>query len=86
MKQVVLYGAAGCHLCEAAREKVQRVQRVVPFEFRYEDIRRDPQLEARYGTVIPVVAVDGKDALVTKVTEFRLLKALALGTGARREN
>ena len=79
MKQVVLYGANDCHLCEVAREKVQRVRRVMPFEFRYEDVRRDPQLETRYGTLIPVVTVDGKETLVTKVTEFRLLKALALG-------
>jgi hypothetical protein len=79
MRQVVLYGAPGCHLCEVAQQKVERVRRVVPFSFRYENIRNDPQLEARYGNVIPVVTVDGKEALVTKVTEFRLLKTLAFG-------
>jgi hypothetical protein len=39
-------------------------------------VRADPDLAARYGDVIPVVSVDGREALVSKVTEFRLLKAL----------
>jgi glycosyltransferase involved in cell wall biosynthesis len=36
----------------------------------------DPALRARYGTTIPVVAIDGRDVLISKVTEFGLLKAL----------
>jgi hypothetical protein len=76
MKQVVLYGAPECHLCETAKAKLARVRRVVPFDLREVDVWRDPDLRARFGSLIPVVAIDGCDALVTKVTEFRLLKAL----------
>ena len=79
MKQVVLYGAPGCHLCEHAKEKLERVRKLVPFEYRYENIQLDPALFDRYGNLIPVVTVNGQEAAVTKVTEFRLLKALALG-------
>jgi hypothetical protein len=78
VKQVVLYGAPDCHLCEHAEAKLERVRRLVPFEYRYENIRQDAALTDRYGTLIPVVTVNGKEAAVTKVTEFRLLKALAL--------
>jgi hypothetical protein len=73
---VVLYGSPECHLCEVARAKLARVRRVVPFDLREVDVRADPTLLARYGTTIPVVAVDGRDAVVSKITEFRLLQAL----------
>jgi hypothetical protein len=76
MRQVVLYGLPECHLCATAKTKLARVRRVVPFDLREVDVRTDPDLLARYGDVIPVVAIDGRDALVTKVTEFGLLKAL----------
>ncbi len=76
MKRVVLYGAPDCHLCEAAQRKLARVRRIVPFNLEVVDARADRQLAERYGSVIPVVNVDGRDALVSKVTEFRLLKAL----------
>ncbi|HEV2123357.1 MAG TPA: glutaredoxin family protein [Chloroflexota bacterium] len=74
----MLYGAPGCHLCELAKQKLERVRRVVPFELREVNVRSSPDLEVRFGTVIPVVEIDGKEALVSKVTEFRLLKALML--------
>jgi hypothetical protein len=59
--------------------KLERVQRVAPFALREVDVRADPELARRYGERIPVVAIDGRDTLVTKVTEFRLLKALLVG-------
>jgi hypothetical protein len=76
VKRVVLYGAPDCHLCEAAQRKLARVRRFVPFDLEVVDVRADPEVAARYGTIIPVVCVDGREALVSKVTEFRLLKAL----------
>jgi len=78
VREVVLYGAPDCHLCEAAGEKLRRVQRLIPFQLTYNNIREDAALTERYGSVIPVVTVDGKETAMSKVTEFRLLKALAL--------
>ena len=79
MKSVVLYGSPGCYLCEVAKQKLQRLRKLVPFDYRYENVQLDPELMARYGNLIPVVTVNGKEAAVTKVTEFRLLKALTFG-------
>ena len=76
MKRVVLYGSPECHLCEVAQQKLARVRRFVSFDLDVVDVRSDPALQARYGTVIPVVNVNGRDALVSKVTEFGLLKVL----------
>jgi glutaredoxin len=76
MRRVVLYGSPECHLCHEAKRKLERVRRIIPFELAEVDVTGDPALRARYGSVIPVVTIDGREALVTKVTEFRLLKAL----------
>ena len=76
MRRVVLYGSPECHLCEVAQQKLMRVRQFVPFDLEVVDVKRDPGLDARYGQVIPVVNVDGRDALISKVTEFRLLRAL----------
>jgi hypothetical protein len=76
MRRLVLYSSPECHLCEVAKQKLERVRRVVPFELQEVDVRRDPALLARYGERIPVVTIDGRERLVSKVTEFRLLRAL----------
>ena len=76
MKRVVLYGSPECHLCEVAHQKLLRVRRFVPFALDVVDVKADPSLDAQYGDLIPVVSVDGRNALVSKVTEFRLLRAL----------
>ncbi|HYY03389.1 MAG TPA: glutaredoxin family protein [Gaiellaceae bacterium] len=57
---VVLFHAAGCHLCERARRVLQESS--VPF--REIDITGDPDLEARYREWLPVVEIDGRRAFV----------------------
>jgi glutaredoxin len=57
VSRLVLYGRAGCHLCEEAREALLRVGH--PFE--EVDIERDPELHRRYLERIPVVALDGSE-------------------------
>ena len=62
MTEVVLYGKAGCHLCEEARAEIESVRARRPFRLTEVDISLDPVLYARYGERIPVVAVDGAEA------------------------
>ena len=76
MRQIVLYSTPDCHLCHTARRKLERVRRVYPFRLQEVNIRTSPELERRYGERIPVVAIDGRERLVSKVTEFGLLRAL----------
>jgi Glutaredoxin-like domain (DUF836) len=57
--RVVVYGAAGCHLCEAALEVVRAV---CGDAFEAVDIGGDAELEARYRELLPVVEVDGERA------------------------
>jgi glutaredoxin len=62
MTEVVLYGKAGCHLCDDARAVVRDVRARREFELTEVDVSLDPVLNARYGERVPVVAVDGVEA------------------------
>ena len=52
--------AAGCHLCDAASEVLERAQAELGFELVRVDITGDPELEARYREHLPVVYVAGR--------------------------
>ena len=61
MTEVVLYGKAGCCLCDEAKAEIEAVRRSRPFDLREVDVSLDPVLNNRYGERIPVVAVDGEE-------------------------
>ena len=77
MTQLTLYGKPGCHLCEEAREVVLRVRQHHPFDLEEVDITRDPALEALYRERIPVVAIDGQEALELVIEATELERCLA---------
>ena len=82
--RVVLYGRAGCHLCDEARVVVARVcdEAGVPWaEVDVDDPPAPgaPDLFDRYGERVPVVAVDGVDVAQWRVAEPVLRAALASG-------
>jgi len=58
---VTLYGKPGCHLCDDAREVVERVRAEHPFELREVDVSLDPGLHREYGERIPVLELDGEE-------------------------
>ena len=57
MPELLLYGRAGCHLCEDARAILERVGH----PFTEIDIERDDELLKRYLERIPVVVLDGDE-------------------------
>jgi len=59
---VVVYVAHRCSLCERALEVVREAQEELGFELELVDIAGDPELEARYRELIPVVEIDGERA------------------------
>jgi glutaredoxin len=77
MTRVTLYGKPGCHLCEEAKQVVDAVRAEHPFELEEVDITRDPELENRYRERIPVVAIDGHEALELVVERSELADRLA---------
>jgi glutaredoxin len=57
---VVVYHAAGCHLCERALEQVRALRHELGFELREVDIGGDAALEETYREWLPVVEIDGR--------------------------
>ena len=74
---VTLYARPGCHLCDDAREALERVRHERPFALTEVDITTDDALHARYLERIPVVALDGRELFDFFVDEPALIEALS---------
>ncbi len=75
---VTLYGRPGCHLCDQARDALERVRADAPFELREVDIECDDELLRRYLERIPVVCLDGEELFEFLVDEAALRRRLSL--------
>jgi hypothetical protein len=62
---------------------VARVARSVPLAVEYVDISGNGELEAQYGSEVPVLVVDGRKAAKYRVTEDEL-KRIVLGRATER--
>ena len=78
--QVVLYGRAGCHLCEQARDALRRLRRELAFELREQDVDAEPALAERYGDVVPVVTVAGRAVSEGRLDAGAVRRALLAGS------
>jgi glutaredoxin len=72
--EVVLYGAPGCHLCDVAKDVLDRQRELLGFELQVVDISGDPELERSYREQIPVVFVDGRKAFKYRVDPLELAR------------
>jgi glutaredoxin len=70
--QIEIYSRPGCHLCDEAKEVIDRVRKRYGFELRVINIEEDPALESAYGTEIPVVFINGTKAFKYHVDEREL--------------
>ncbi|MGI8579620.1 MAG: glutaredoxin family protein [Solirubrobacteraceae bacterium] len=73
---IVLYGRPGCCLCDAALDVVRRVSRDIPLELEQRDITEDDALHLAYLERIPVITIDGEEALELEIREDELRKRL----------
>ena len=76
MTEVVLFGRAGCCLCDEARDVLLRVRDQRPFVLHERDIEGDEALLRAYLERIPVVTIDGVEAFEFFVDESELLRRL----------
>jgi hypothetical protein len=77
MRNLVLYGRAGCCLCDEAREVLERVRARHPFGLQERDIDEDDGLLRAYLERIPVLTIDGEEAFELFVDEAELTRRLA---------
>ncbi|GAA2720193.1 glutaredoxin family protein [Cellulomonas aerilata] len=80
--RVVLYGRAGCHLCDTAREVVREVAADAGETWTEVDVdaaaaHDGGALQREYGEQVPVVTVDGVPRGFWRIDAGRLRKALA---------
>jgi hypothetical protein len=76
MSRLVLITRVGCHLCDVAKEAMDRVTGITGEGWRELDVDADPELQAEYGERVPVVLLDGKEHGYWRVEEERLLRDL----------
>ena len=67
--RVDIYSRPGCHLCDEAKQVVERVHRRFGFVLTVTNIESDPELEKEYGEQIPVVFINGNKAFKYHVDE-----------------
>ena len=72
--QIDIYSRPGCHLCDEAKDMIERVRLRFPFAVRIINIADDPELEKTYGEQIPVVLINGNKAFKYHVDEAELEK------------
>jgi glutaredoxin len=75
-RQVTLFQAEGCHLCERALEVVEAVRVELGFVLELVDIGGDADLEERYRERLPVIEIDGEEAFTFFVTPAALRAAV----------
>jgi glutaredoxin len=81
---VVLYGAPGCHLCDVAKELLERQRDLLDFSLEVVDISGDPGLESAYREQIPVVFVAGRKAFKYHVEPLELARRVTAASQERR--
>ena len=72
--RIEIYTRPGCHLCDEAKEVIERVGRRIPFALAVINIEKDSELEKLYGEQIPVVFINGNKAFKYHVDEAELEK------------
>jgi glutaredoxin len=58
---ITLYGRPGCHLCDDARDVLERLRARFAFTLEERDITTDDALHRRYLERIPVIALNGEE-------------------------
>lgn len=73
---VTLYTRNGCHLCETAKEMIGDLRNHVDFDYKECNIELNDDWTEKYGLMIPVVMMDGKEIQYGQVDKSTLFKAL----------
>jgi len=80
--RVVVYHAAGCHLCERALARVRAFRNGLDFELEEVAIDGDEELEERYRELIPAVEIEGELVFTHFVHEPAFRRRIGAARGA----
>ncbi|MDE1183691.1 glutaredoxin family protein [Paraburkholderia sp.] len=76
-RALTLYGRAWCHLCDDMRAALDPLLVEFAVQVDVVDIDADPQLEARYNELVPVLVCDGVEVCRYHLDQARARDALA---------
>jgi glutaredoxin len=76
--RLTLITRPGCHLCEVAKEAIERVDARTAAGWVEVDVTSDLELEREYGDRVPVILLDGREHGYWRVEETRLLRDLGV--------
>jgi glutaredoxin len=76
-RTITLLSRPGCHLCDSAREVIEKVAADLGVTWTERDITASAQDLADYADMIPVTFIDGIQHDFWRVDEARLRRALA---------
>lgn len=76
MHRITIYSKPECHLCERAKEVIERCRQKADFETEVVDISQNPELFERFRNDIPVIFLDGREIARHVVRERNLLELL----------
>jgi len=78
MKTITLFTRERCHLCDVAKEALERVRLTAPFELCVVDLDHEAPAEKRaaYDWDVPVLELDGRKVMKHRVDETRLLRLI----------
>lgn len=74
--RVILYTRPSCHLCEEAKAHLLRLKNRYNLVIQEVDISGKPDLEEKYGNIIPVLDFQGGRLLYGRVNVAQILRAL----------
>jgi Glutaredoxin-like domain (DUF836) len=74
--RLTLITRVNCHLCDVAKEAMDRVAAQTGESWHELDVDADPKLLDEYGDRVPVVLLDGREHGYWRVEEERLLRDL----------
>jgi glutaredoxin len=74
--RITLITRVGCHLCEVAKEALDRISASTGERWTELGVESDIELEREYGERLPVILLDGREHGYWRVEEDRLLRDL----------
>ncbi len=58
---LTVYSREECHLCQDMIAALREIQTQIPFTLNVIDVDSDSDLQARYGTLVPVLMANGQE-------------------------
>ncbi len=77
MPRLTLITRPGCHLCDVAKQAMDRIAADTGEQWQEINVESERELEAEYGDRVPVILLDGKEHGYWRVEEDRLRRDLA---------